>query len=171
MLAASVSAGPQKHNTQKCKKISDKGVHNLFLRWNNALLTLDSEEVADEYWSDATLVPTVSNVVRDDKKSKIEYFDEFLLKKPSGTIVEPHIHVGCNTATYSGLYDFAVSTKDMTTGATVNSVVNARFTFVYEYRWESETWKIIQHHSSKLPNPIGGERKLRAGPETWVPFA
>ena len=61
------------------------------------LQTLDSSKVADEYWDDSVLLPTVSNVIRFNRALKVEYFDDFLKKKPSGVIVEDFVdNKGCN---------------------------------------------------------------------------
>ena len=61
------------------------------------LQTLDSSKVADEYWDDSILLPTLSNVIRFNKELKMGYFEEFLKKKPYGTVVQDFIHnKGCN---------------------------------------------------------------------------
>jgi hypothetical protein len=53
--------------------------------------------VADQYWPQSALLPTISNTIRYNRKLKIAYFDDFLKKKPYGTVLEDYIdNKGCN---------------------------------------------------------------------------
>ena len=80
-----------------CYTRTPEQVRALYTRWNSMLQTSDSSKVADEYWDDSVLLPTVSNVIRFNRALKVEYFDEFLKKKPSGVIVEDFVdNKGCN---------------------------------------------------------------------------
>jgi uncharacterized protein (TIGR02246 family) len=45
-----------------------------FDRWNSALQTGDPEKVASLYAPDGVLLPTVSNKVRPDHATKVDYF-------------------------------------------------------------------------------------------------
>ena len=124
--------------------ISESEVKGLFSLWNDALATLDGEKVADRYASDAVLLPTVSDSVRDDRAGIVDYFaKDFLPKKPQGTILESWVKVGdCGKwAQDNGVYEFVL-------GAT-GDVVKARYTFVYAE--EDGEWKIVHHHSSAMP--------------------
>ena len=68
----------------------------------------------------------------------------------------------------SGLYDFMVTNPDTLEVA----VVNARFTYVWTTTGEKNVWKIKTHHSSKLPNALGGAmttQSLRHGnDQSWL---
>jgi len=122
-------------------------IAKLFDRWNASLKTGKPEAVAANYAPSAVLLPTVSNKVRATPAAIRDYFVHFLELKPQGKIVERHIRVLGYVAIDSGLYDFTI-TRDGK-----QEVVGARYTFVYQ-RFGHE-WKIIEHHSSKLPEPVG----------------
>jgi uncharacterized protein (TIGR02246 family) len=139
MPEASKSAGP-------ATKVTDDQIRNLFYLWNDALDTLDSDVVAKRYAKEAVLLPTVSDVPRTDYNSIKSYFDAFLLQKPQGEIVESFVTVGDGWAKDVGIYEF-------TMGAT-GAMVKARYSFVYVY--EEGQWKISHHHSSQMPESIGG---------------
>ena len=49
-------------------------VRGLFQLWNNALATLDPEQVAARYSKNAILLPTVSDTPRTTKESITDYF-------------------------------------------------------------------------------------------------
>lgn len=78
------------------KDITKDEVRALFSLWNNALATGDSRLVASRYAtkSGAVLLPTVSDVPRNDFDSIKDYFDAFLLKEPQGEILEGDIRIG-----------------------------------------------------------------------------
>ena len=44
----------------KCIRVDSKDIERLFDRWNESLKTGDAKKVADNYLSDAILLPTVS---------------------------------------------------------------------------------------------------------------
>merc|ERR1712071_391281 len=79
-------------------EISDDEVRSLFDLWNDALQTGNSKIVAKRYSSDPMLLPTVSDTPRTDFDTIKDYFDAFLKKKPSGTILEGKITKGYNRA-------------------------------------------------------------------------
>jgi uncharacterized protein (TIGR02246 family) len=121
---------------------TDAQVQALFGDWNDALATLDPEQVADRYAPDAVLLPTVSNQVRTDRAGIVDYFEHFLENKPQGTILSSHVLLlNPNAAIDTGTYRFSLNG-----GA---STVDARYTFVYE-RIGGE-WLIVNHHSSAMP--------------------
>jgi uncharacterized protein (TIGR02246 family) len=123
--------------------ISEEEVRNLFYLWNDALATGDSALVAKRYAKKGVLLPTVSDVPRDDFDSIQNYFDSFLLKKPQGEILESFVLIGTNWCQDVGLYEF-------TLGATGDKV-KARYSFVYVYEGQ---WKISHHHSSQMPEEV-----------------
>jgi uncharacterized protein (TIGR02246 family) len=168
MPEASKSPGPG-------TKVTEDQIRNLFYIWNDALGkmvdtfmflfvrrcvvcisnvpicflfadTLDSDVVAKRYSKEAVLLPTVSDVPRTDYESIKSYFDAFLLQKPQGEIVESFVTVGDGWAKDVGIYEF-------TMGAS-GAKVKARYSFVYVY--EEGQWKIAHHHSSQMPESIGG---------------
>ncbi|MBT2416987.1 SgcJ/EcaC family oxidoreductase [Streptomyces sp. ISL-22] len=128
------------------KAASKKQIAGLFDQWNRTLQTGDPKKVADLYASDAVLLPTVSNKVRSDRATIVDYFEHFLANKPVGKKIETHVNVlDGNSAIDAGVYQFTLT--DRATGE--KSVVKARYTYAYEKR--NGEWKIVNHHSSKLP--------------------
>jgi uncharacterized protein (TIGR02246 family) len=131
---------------KKCNPITETEVKALWKKWNAALQTLDPEKVAELYHADSILIPTLSNEVRADNQTKINYFVEFLAKKPVGTIKEDYVNVvSKDTALYNGIYTFEF---------TPAAKSDARFTYVYNC--ENGEWKIKTHHSSLMPEKKPG---------------
>ncbi len=112
----------------------------LFDQWNQALKTGDAKQVAALYAQEAVLLPTVSNEVRTDHKAIERYFTAFLKQKPQGVINQSYARFHEDLAFNSGIYTFTLHN---------NTQIQARFTFVY--RLTKGGWKIIEHHSSKMP--------------------
>ena len=147
-------------NTSGCVGVDD--VRNLFKGWAAALL-VSPEAVVNKYAHNSILIPTLSNVVRTNPDTKKDYFEHFCAKKPVPTIIEDKVDVsGCNEAQYNGLYDFALT--DPGTGA--QSVAHARFSYTFQ-TYDGKIWRIKTHHSSLLPNPVGGARRLRSEKEDF----
>ncbi|WP_405870667.1 MULTISPECIES: SgcJ/EcaC family oxidoreductase [unclassified Streptomyces] len=121
-------------------------IAGLFDTWNKALQSGDSEKVADLYAKNAVLLPTVSNEVRTNRAAIVDYFDHFLQNKPVGTKIKTIVDVlDSNSAIDTGVYKFALTDHD--TGK--KSVVEARYTYTYEKI--DGKWKIVNHHSSAMP--------------------
>lgn len=118
----------------------EEDILDLFDQWNKALQTGIPEKVVSLYEHDAILLPTLSNKVRHSHDEIKDYFVHFLAKDPVGNIDESNIRIFDDIAINSGIYTF--SFKD-------GSSAQARFTFMY--RKNNEAWKIIEHHSSLLP--------------------
>lgn len=135
------TAGPE-----HAKKPSKQQIAGLFDRWNAALQTGDPDKVADLYAKDAVLLPTVSNQVRTNHAEIVDYFEHFLKNKPVGKKVRTIVNVlDSNSAIDTGVYKFTLT--DPKTGA--KRVVEARYTYEYEKRHGQ--WKIVNHHSSAMP--------------------
>ncbi|WP_405671184.1 SgcJ/EcaC family oxidoreductase [Streptomyces sp. NBC_01530] len=135
------TAGPE-----HAAKPTKTQIAGLFDTWNKALRTGDSDKVADLYARDATLLPTVSNEVRTDRAGIVDYFDHFLANKPVGTKIETIVNVlDSNSAIDTGVYEFTLTDHD--TGR--KRVVEARYTYTYEKI--DGKWKIVNHHSSVMP--------------------
>ena len=132
--------------TDAPKKPTRTAITGLFNTWNAALRTGDAEKVADLYAKDAVLLPTVSNKVRTDRAGIVDYFQHFLEKKPVGKKVQTIVKVlDSDSAIDTGVYEFTLTDPD--TGA--KRVVEARYTYEYEKR--GGQWKIVNHHSSAMP--------------------
>ncbi|RPH24767.1 SgcJ/EcaC family oxidoreductase [Buttiauxella warmboldiae] len=123
-----------------CVKVDKAQIEGLFDKWNDSLQTGDAHKVANNYLSDAVLLPTVSNKVRLTDAERVDYFEHFLEKKPFGKIDSRTVRLGCNKAVDAGTYTFTFADK---------STVSARYTFTYA--WDGKEWKISTHHSSAMP--------------------
>ena len=115
----------------------------LFDQWNAALATLDPDTVVDLYAGDAILLPTLSNDVRHNHAEMRDYFVDFLKRQPQGVINESNIRDLGEIAVHSGVYTFTLQAN----GAASEAM--CRFTYVYAKR--DGDWKIIEHHSSLMP--------------------
>ena len=123
------------------KTVNEEQVIALFGDWNDALATGNPDVVTNMYAEDAVLLPTVSNQVRHNHAEIRDYFVAFLAKQPKGVITESNARVLSDTlATNAGVYVFTFGD---------GSTVSARFNYTYELR--GGAWKIIQHHSSAMP--------------------
>ena len=128
-----------------CRPIDEQDVARLFERWDDALKSGDPHKVVANYAEHSILLATLSNKPRVTVAEKLDYFEHFLEKKPSGTIDFRFFVPGCNSAVDAGLYTF-------TLGAT-GEIVHARYTFTYA--WDGRQWLITSHHSSLMPEDRG----------------
>lgn len=112
----------------------------LFDQWNEALKSKNPKQVVDLYAADGILLPTLSNKVRHNHEEIEDYFIHFLAKGPVGSILESNVRLFNDLAINSGIYSFAFED---------GSSAKARYTFVY--RQIETNWKIVEHHSSLLP--------------------
>lgn len=112
----------------------------LFDQWNAALQTRDPEKMLELYAPDAILLPTLSNKVRHNHAEIKDYFEHFLPKGPKGTLDESNVRIFGDVAINSGVYTFSFDSAD---------AVQARYTYVYR-KLDGE-WKIVEHHSSAMP--------------------
>ena len=115
----------------------------IFERWNSALLTGNSKNVAKLYSKDATFLPTVSGEFKRGQEGAEKYFEHFLEKHPNGKIVKEETDMPASDCiVHWGLYNFEVDGENGK-----RETVEARFTFVYKKNADGE-WEIIHHHSS-----------------------
>jgi uncharacterized protein (TIGR02246 family) len=114
--------------------------------WFAALESCNPSIVTALYAQDATLLPTISNQTRATPSDIHAYFERFLQLRPKGRKHAQNISVYERIAINSGVYGFVT---DQT--ASSEELV-CRFTFVY--RKDEDGWKIIEHHSSMMPEPI-----------------
>jgi len=130
---------------------AEKEIAGLFDRWNAALATGKPEEVARLYAPNGVLAPTVSNEVRDTPEKIHAYFTKFLQMKPQGKVNYRQIRVlDDNTALDTGVYTFSLNDSGKA------SKVQARYTYLYE-KINGE-WKIMNHHSSAMPEPVDSSK-------------
>ena len=121
--------------------MNDADVLGLFDQWNTALSTLNPDTVTALYADNAVLLPTVSNQVRHNHEEIRDYFVGFLQKSPQGVVDEFNVNILSDThVTNSGVYTFTFGD---------GSKVSARFSYLYMA--SDDGWKILQHHSSAMP--------------------
>ena len=121
--------------------MKEADVLGLFDQWNTALSTLNPDTVTALYADNAVLLPTVSNQVRHNHEEIMDYFVGFLQKSPQGVVDEFNVNILSDThATNSGVYTFTFGD---------GSKVSARFSYLYVA--SNDGWKILQHHSSAMP--------------------
>ncbi len=121
--------------------MNDTDVLGLFDQWNTALSTLNPDTVTALYADNAVLLPTVSNQVRHNHEEIRDYFVGFLQKSPQGVVDEFNVNILSDThVTNSGIYTFTFGD---------GSKVSARFSYLYVA--SDDGWKILQHHSSAMP--------------------
>ena len=121
--------------------MKEADVLGLFDQWNTALSTLNPDTVTALYADNAVLLPTVSNQVRHNHEEIRDYFVGFLQKSPQGVVDEFNVNILSDThVTNSGVYTFTFGD---------GSKVSARFSYLYVA--SAGGWKILQHHSSAMP--------------------
>ena len=143
LTTAALVKTPEAKTTQLCATLRQQQVAALFDRWNNALKTLNPDEVVRNYAPDAVLLPTVSNKPRLTQEERKDYFVHFLEGKPVGQIDMRVIKLGCNDAIDTGIYTFTFGD---------GHTVKARYTFTYVLR--GGKWLISSHHSSAMPEKL-----------------
>ncbi|WP_026076235.1 SgcJ/EcaC family oxidoreductase [Noviherbaspirillum massiliense] len=141
LFGCATKQGVQASRTEECRSISEQEIAALFDRWNQSLQTGDPHKVTANYAETAILLPTVSNQPRLTTAEREDYFQKFLMDRPSGKINSRRIYLGCNSAVDAGLYTF--------TFARTGAMVAARYT--YTYAWDGKQWLITSHHSSAMP--------------------
>jgi uncharacterized protein (TIGR02246 family) len=149
VISLALMGWPPAAGALDCTPVTKEQIADLFVRWNNALQASTPENpgpVTNTYAENAILLPTVENGPMIGRPAISGYFKHFLVSKPSGTIDQRTIRIGCNIAFDTGLYTF---TYDPSTGKKAPTL--ARYTYIYEYA--SGGWLIAHHHSSQRPEP------------------
>jgi uncharacterized protein (TIGR02246 family) len=122
--------------------------------WLAAVASHTPEKVAALYDSNAVLLPTLRNAVHDTPEERLDYFKMFTgMPKIKGTVNEQHPRLlNEDTAMNGGIYTFTFEQD----GKMVT--VPARFSFTYKK--ENGAWKIVEHHSSRLPEPVNANQQV-----------
>ena len=144
-VATLLLAGCASQPTEACVETTEQEIEALFVRWNNSLQK-GAPQVVANYAVRSVLVPTLSNQLRLTPKEKEDYFDDFLKKKPFGTIDWRTIEIGCTTAVDVGLYTFTFANDPP------DPLVKARYTYTYQV----ERKAVVDHESSLFRH--AGER-------------
>jgi len=143
-LFFALAASPPASAASACTPKQKSEILALFEQWNRSLATGNPATVDANYARDAILIPTLSNEIRYNSAGRIAYFrNVFLPKKPRGKIDKAYVRCFGDIAINSGLYTFTFGD---------GSKAQARYTFVYQ-KQSNGGWLIIEHHSSKMPEP------------------
>ncbi|WP_363348613.1 SgcJ/EcaC family oxidoreductase [Methylocystis echinoides] len=146
---------------------TNEQILGLLEKWFAALKDCTNPEtVTALYAPDAVLVPTLWNGPCFGQKAIRNYFEaEFLPARPEGYLINYSISSTGNVAINSGHYVFEINDiKAIEADPTCCSAEgrakkrvkkNARYTFVYNKI--GEEWKIVAHHSSKMPEEHSAE--------------
>ena len=110
-------------------------------KWLNAVAKQDKEAVLSLYCDDATLWPTLSNVLRQTNDEISDYFDLFLQKIDGDVELNQFVYqpLDDNNCLCSGVYTFSLKEGQ------------ARARFTYSLKKVDSDWKILHHHSSLMP--------------------
>jgi len=124
--------------------MNNDDIVQLFRNWNDAIQTGDPDKVTAMYAEDAVLLPTVSNQVRHNHAEIRDYFVSFLAKSPSGEINEANPRqLTDDLVSNTGVYTFTFGD---------GAQVMARYSYLY--KCIGGEWKILEHHSSMMPEPV-----------------
>ena len=124
--------------------MNNDDIVQLFSNWNDAIQTGDPDKVTAMYAEDAVLLPTVSNQVRHNHSEIRDYFVSFLAKSPSGEINESNPRqLTDDLVSNTGVYTFTFGD---------GAQVMARYSYLY--KCIGGQWKILEHHSSMMPEPV-----------------
>ena len=109
--------------------------------WIEGISRGDADYMVSLYDKDAILHGTISPVLRQGPALIREYFAATAANPPSMSFVEPmHIRVFGDTAVNTGNYVTRIGT---------NEPLTLRYSFVYHK--DGDTWLIVDHHSSRMP--------------------
>lgn len=124
--------------------MNNDDIIQLFSNWNDAIQTGDPDKVTAMYAEDAVLLPTVSNQVRHNPAEIRDYFVSFLAKSPRGEINEANPRqLTDDLVSNTGVYTFTFGD---------GAQVMARYSYLY--KCIGGEWKILEHHSSMMPEPV-----------------
>ena len=119
----------------------EETIHN----WLNTVSKHNSNDIINLYTIDGVLLGTLADEIKKGRERVIEYFNEFVKKKPSGKITSIFTQEHEDFAIVDGTYTFRLINDE-------NEInfLPARFTFVLKN--VDGKWLIATHHSSKQPN-------------------
>lgn len=120
-------------------------VQSAFAAWRSALSSGKAQTIVALYADDAVLLATLAQQPILTQADRTAYFSTLMAKpKLAVKLDEEHVRLlDDNSAVVSGLYTFSYNDQ----GQSVK--IPARYTFVFEDM--GGQWKIVEHHSSKIP--------------------
>ena len=126
---------------------SQNGVSAALGAWVEAFNSRDPRRITALYAPDAVFWGTTAKAIAASPGEVWAYFKDAGQRPDTRvTIDSEHVRVYGDIAIDSGAYSFS----DLKAGVTGN-VRPARFTFVF--RRDGDRWVIVDHHSSRVPEP------------------
>lgn len=160
LILISIFLGLVYSEKRECYALADNEVKNLGLKWAKAVASGVVEDVVHLYHDDSVFIPSMSNIIRYDDPTKLEYYEEFLKRAPEVELLEDWIDTsGCSTAQYAGIQIFTFTDPETQTKIRTKD----RFSFTFTTH-DGHNWAIETHHNSQMPNEVGGGRRLTAVP-------
>jgi uncharacterized protein (TIGR02246 family) len=116
-------------------------------QWTKTFSNDNPDPILALYAEDAVLWGTLSPTRRDDPAALRDYFVKAFVALPSRKVAfkDPHIRVFGDTAINTGYYTFSWVKEGQ------GKDLPARYSFTYVKR--DGRWKIVDHHSSAVPDP------------------
>ena len=114
-------------------------MNNLLNIWVEKIRTNDANQIIELYHDDGLLLGTFSDIESHGKELILNYFKNLMRSKIDIEIISENEHKIDSVIVNSGFYNFIVNGEK----------IKARFSFVFVNI--RGTWKILSHHSSKLP--------------------
>lgn len=142
-------------------EMTEDDVRALFQKWNEALRTKSSEEVAKRYAQKAVLVPTTtSDTPRTSPQAIKEFYEFFLLSQPQVKQVQSFVTVQNHWCKDVGVLEYTLGNPEM---GQERRTVKERYSLLYV--WEGGEWKIAYHHSSVFAEALKTSVDRAAGIE------
>jgi len=123
----------------KPKLNPEETIHN----WLKIVSLHNPTNIVSLYTEDGVLLGTLAENIKKGRENVIEYFNEFIKKKPTGEITSIFTQESEGFAIVDGTYTFCIINNNK------EELIPARFTFVLKNI--NNTWLIATHHSSKQP--------------------
>ena len=124
---------------KKPKLNPEQTIHN----WLKVVSLHNPKDIVSLYTEDGVLLGTLAENIKKGRENVIDYFNEFVKKKPTGKITSIFIQENNDFAIVDGTYTFCLNNKNK------EQYLPARFTFVLKNI--NNIWMIATHHSSKQP--------------------
>lgn len=122
-------------------------VEAAFGTWLSTLSSGTPEAMTALYADDAILLATLDNTPLKTQETRKAYFTKLMSNKGlKATVGEKHMQLFGDTAIVSGTWTFSFEQDGKT------AEIPARYNFVFHKPAQGGTWKVVNMHSSKLPN-------------------
>lgn len=123
-------------------------IQYLLDQWGDAFRQGSSEKLVQLYAADASLWGTMSDIQRIEHEAISDYFDSLFNQYACDiTFGDGYFRQIDNLIVAAGTYNFVLKNDKFS-----KMILPARYSFVFQKVIQG--WKIIEHHSSVMPNTI-----------------